>query len=104
MRKIIVVFLILFSLSAVAQDHGQAKKIKGVPVYVMSEPLRPYYQVMKISAFPELILWECPEFDDVINILVDKALKKERKEKIEVFDAIIVNMSTFDAIIIKYTE
>lgn len=87
-----------FSLSAWSQDSTALAKVnkrKGVEIYVMSEPLRPYEVTGQVTAddFTSVLnalngKQDQRTITQMIDVLINNATRKQKKKKLE-YDAII---------------
>lgn len=107
----VIVLLFVFSLTTFAQNEGKAqvKRRQGIEVYIFSEPLRPYEitgQVTNEDAASVLNAIadenQCRDIVEQIDVLINNALRKQKKGKFE-FDAIITEDGS-KGICIKFKE
>jgi|ADurb_Cas_02_Slu_FD_contig_123_40504_length_1899_multi_5_in_2_out_0_2 hypothetical protein len=102
----LLIMLISISFSVKAQDNkglARVNKIQGKEVYVICEPERPYEVVDKVNSVVSQLIGVSPTVGNMINTLVDKAVNKEKKGKVQPFDAIVTSDGT-NAILIKFKE
>ena len=108
MKNLILICLALM-LSEVTfsqQDNnqlGRVNKIQGKEIYVMCEPVRDYDVVDKVNSVAEQLIGVSPTISNMVNTMVDKAVTKEQKGKVQPFDAIITSDGD-NAILIKFKE
>lgn len=108
MKNFILICLALMFSGVVfsQQDNkqlGRVNKIQGKEVYVMCEPVRDYDVVGKVNSAVSQLLGVTPTISNMVNTMVDKAVNKERKGKVQPFDAIITSDGD-NAILIKFKE
>lgn len=80
---------------------AEVKRVSGVPVYIYSYPVDEYVEVKEMTALFSALLGDSP-LSDIIKEMINKAKRKEKKGKIEKFDAIIVSPDDFSGILIKF--
>ena len=82
---------------------AEVRKILNVPVYLMSYPNEEYKEVAEISATMSLLLGSDKLSEQVAEV-VSKAKRKEKKGKVDKFDAIIISPDDFTAILISFNS
>ncbi|WP_338815143.1 hypothetical protein V9L05_08600 [Bernardetia sp. Wsw4-3y2] len=94
---ITVVFLLAFSFATKKDYNARVDKVQGIPVYIMSEPLDDYEVVASENN---------PSREYSIRATVDKLItrirKKEDRNRIGDFDAVIIADDGSKATLIKY--
>lgn len=108
MKKNYLFFLLLlcsFTCLSQIDTKLQAKvtKIQGKEVYILCEPNRQYEIIDKVNSSVAQMLGVTPTLSNMVNTLVDKAVNKERKGKVQPFDA-LVSSTGDEAILIKFTD
>ena len=109
----VIVFLIfpVFMSYGQSEDQGKAivKRRQGIEVYILSEPVRPYEITGTVSSDDaSSILSEiaeennCRNVVEQIDVLINNALRKQKKGKFE-FDAIITENGS-KGTCIKFTD
>ena len=93
----------LIVLSDKSSLTAEVSRVHGVPVYIYSYPTKEYEEVGTLSA-----TWSALSPDsslrEIVVELVRIAKRKEKKGKIEQFDAIIISPDDFTGIVIKFNE
>lgn len=79
------------------------KLILGVPVYMFSYPNKDYTEIKDLTATMSMLLGDS-KLSDNVKELIEKAKKKEKKGKIDKFDAIIINPDDFTGTLIKFNS
>jgi hypothetical protein len=114
MKKIILLSLLCFSqIFSYAQStpKSNVRKIEGIPVYVLSEPDVEYSVIGKVSDQDATSILNAvsgtPTIRSIIDqakIIISNALRKQRKGKIDEFDAIIIDDDGHVGTCIKYKK
>lgn len=81
--------------------HSEVKKISNVPVFLFSYPEQSFEEVDQYSATFSALLGGS-SLSRRTKEIVTKAKKREKKGKVEPFDAIIISPDDFTGILIKY--
>ncbi len=111
MKKLLILTLSFFSFVAGAQDVGQSTgyvdRVMNVPVFMYAYPDAEFSEVRELSATWAWIL-DGPDYFTTVNErvreIVRKAKRKERKGKIEPFDALVIHPDDFTGVLIRFDE
>lgn len=95
----LVVFLVGFSFAPKQDYNARVDKIQGIPVYVLSEPLDDYEVV-----YTEKNSSRSYSIRETVDNLVSKIRKKQDRNRIGDFDAIMISSDGLKATLIKYKE
>jgi hypothetical protein len=109
----VIVFLVfpIFISYGQSEDKGKAivKRRQGIEVYILSEPVRPYEVTGTISSDDASSILgalsdekDCRNVVEQIDVLINNALRKQKKGKFA-FDAIITENGT-KGTCIKFTD
>jgi len=82
---------------------GRITKQLGKEVYVMCEPIRDYDVVDKVNSAFAQVIGVSPTVENMVKLMVEKAVNKESKGTIGKFDAVITSDGD-NAILIKFKE
>ena len=91
----------LIKFTANKSLNADVKRVLGVPVYLFSYPNEAFEEVGSITATMSYLLGSA-KLSDQTSELVAKAKKKEKKGKVDKFDAIIISPDDFTGILIKF--
>jgi len=100
MKKLLVIAVMSSAFYSYSQNgYAKPKKVNGVTVYVMSEPVDNYEVVGQINTLGAQLLTaafsessaDAMSIADLTNNLTRKALRKQKKGKVQPFDAIITD-------------
>lgn len=101
------VAVLFFSSTANAQSDqkglARVNKKQGKEIYIMCEPVREYVFVDKVNSTAAQLLGVSPTIENMVDTMLDKAVNRERKGKIEPFDALIFS-SGDEAILVKFKD
>ena len=81
------------------KDLAKVNRVRGIPVYVMSEPIDDYEVVLEISATLAYLAVENPKIDYLIDYLIRTANWKVSKGKIDPYDAILTKNGDYGTLI-----
>jgi hypothetical protein len=113
MKNLAVIAFLVFPIfvSYGQEDKGKAivKRRQGIEVYILSEPVRPYEVTGTISSEDASSILnaladesDCRDVTEQIDVLINNALRKQKKGKFE-FDAIITEDGS-KGTCIKFTD
>lgn len=111
MKKLFILILSTLSLLSSAQEvdqtAGYVDRVLNVPVFMYAYPDAEFSEVRELSATWAWIL-DGPEYYTTVNErvreIVKKAKRKERKGKIDEFDALVIHPDDFTGVLIKFDE
>jgi hypothetical protein len=107
MKNLLFLF-VMFLIPGITfpQDNkmmGKVNKIQGKEVYVMCEPIREYQVVDKVSSTVAQLVGISPTISNMVSTMVNRAVTKETKGKVDPWDAFITSDGN-SGILIKFKE
>lgn len=91
----------LIKFSGEKDLKAEVRRVSGVPVYIYSYPTDDYEEVGEMTALLSALLGGS-SLSDRVKEMIRKAKRKEKKGKVENFDAIIISPDDFTGILIKF--
>jgi len=114
MKKIFLttLFVTVLTISVFSQSRktstAEVSRIDGVPVFFFCYPTQEYEEIKKVnagwSALSESLDGQKVNMKKQVREMISHAKRKERKGKIEHFDAIIIDAEDFSGIVIKFID
>lgn len=109
-ENIVLMSLLVFAIIFIAfnqsdQDKSLARvhRVQGKYVYIMCEPVNDYEIVDQVNTKLSSIIGISPNIDKMVKEMVEKAIAKEKKGKIEKFEGMITEDGEIGTLI-KFTE
>lgn len=110
-KSFVVILLCLIGFMSHAQYQpeilGTAQRVRNVPVFMYAYPLADYEEVETLTAIASGLTVGLEgeiQINEMVNELVGKAKRKQRKGKIADFDAIIIDPDSYQGILIRFTD
>lgn len=110
-QSFLIVLLIITATFSHAQYQpealGTVQRVRNVPVFLYSYPVADFEEVGHLTAIASGLTVGLDgevRINEIVNELVGKAKRKERKGKIADFDAIIINPDTYSGILIRFFD
>jgi len=102
---LLMIAVMFFAFTQSNQDKSLARvhRVQGKYVYVMCEPVCDYLLVDQVNTKLSQLIGTSPNIDKMVKELVEKAIDKEKRGKIEKFEGMITEDGEIGTLI-KFTE
>lgn len=102
---VLLIAVIFLAFSQADQDKSLARvhRVQGKYVYIMCEPVNDYEFVAQVNTKISQLIGISPNIDKMVKELVEKAIFKEQKGKVDKFDGLITEDGEIGTLI-KFAE